>query len=149
MRLKDFVVVAPDGGYAENAAAVAKKLRAPHAWIEKRRKTNGFGKEDWCEDLGFSGKVEGQNAAIVDDEISSGGTVVEAAKTLKKNGAKKIYVFATHPVFSEKTYKSLPKAPLEKIVVTDTIPLEKKAFAKLPNLKVVSVANLLAEEIKK
>lgn len=149
LRLKNFVLVAPDKGSMEYVTGVARKLEIPLVWIKKRRKSKGFGKEDWCEALALSGEVRSQDVVIVDDEISSGGTVVKAVELLKKNGAGKIYVFATHPVFSEKTFEILPKGSLEKIVVTDTISLEKRAFKKIHNLKVISVADLLAKEIKR
>jgi ribose-phosphate pyrophosphokinase len=147
--LRNFILVAPDAGSKRTVAALAKKINAPHVWLEKKRKTKGWGKEDWSRAFGLSGKVKGQNAIVVDDEISSGGTVANAAKILKQRGVRKVYVFVTHPVFSSKTFENLPKAGLEKIFVTDTIPLENGVFKKLPNLEVVSVANLLAEEIEK
>jgi ribose-phosphate pyrophosphokinase len=148
LRLEKLVLVAPDTGSIDEVANLARKLRVPAVGMRKMRKTKGFGKEDWSRTFAFSGRVKGMEAVIIDDEISSGGTVMNAAKLLKKKGAKKIYVLVTHPVFSKRTYENLAQVPLAKVVVTDTIPLEEQAFKKLSNLKVISVANLLAGEIK-
>lgn len=147
--LKDFILVAPDKGSKPRAASLAGKLNAPYVFLKKKRKTKGFGREDWSRVFDLSGKVRGLDAVIVDDEISSGGTVVKTASLLKERGAKRIFVLVTHPVFSGQTYLNLTQAPLEKILVTDTLPLGKKAFKALPNLEVVSVAGLLAWAIEK
>jgi ribose-phosphate pyrophosphokinase len=149
LKLKDFVILAPDFGSAGQVEWLSRKLKAPLVKIKKRRKIKGFGKEDWCEALGIMGKVSGKDAVIVDDEISSGGTVAAAVKMLGQHKAGKIYVFATHPVFGRKTYENLSALPIKKIFVTDTIPLGKEAKKSLPNLEVISIANLLAEAIKK
>ena len=141
--------MAPDEGSAEYVTGVTEKLDTACVIVKKKRKIKGFGSEDKSKALFVSGKVRGKDVVIVDDEISSGGTVVNAAKLLKRKGAKKIYVLVTHPVFSKKTYENLSQAPLEEIVVTDTIPLDKLAFKKLPNLRVISVAKIISDEIKK
>jgi ribose-phosphate pyrophosphokinase len=149
LNLKDYVLLAPDFGSTKIVDRLAKKLKVPFVSIKKRRKIKGFGREDWCETLGIQGEVSGKDAVIIDDEISSGGTVAKAVEVLEKNKVGKIYVFTTHPVFSSKTYETLPKLPIKKIFVTDTIPLGKEAKKYLPNLEIISVANLLADAIKR
>ena len=92
------------------------------------------------------GEVEGRNVILVDDMISTGTSIAEAARACRNNGAKDIYICATHAVLSDKAVEKLDKASLKEVVVTDTIPLDGK---NLSNLRVLSIANLLGEAIRR
>lgn len=141
-KLKDPVVVSPDVGGVRRARNFAYYLRYPIAVVEKRR---FFEKRDKTKVLTMGGQVKGRSAVIVDDLISTGGTIVENAKILKNAGVKEIIVCATHPVFVGKFKENLAQNIIEKVIVTDTIPIpEEKKFK---NLDVVSCSKLLAEAI--
>jgi len=88
----------------------------------------------------MSGEVSGETAIIIDDVISTGGTIIESANALKKKGAKKIIACATHGVFANNGVKRLENSPVDKIFVTDSISIKVKS----PKLEVVSVASLIA-----
>lgn len=141
-KTENLVVVAPDPGAVERAAAFAKRLEAPLAIIDKRRPEPGVAKV-----FSVIGSVKGKNTVIVDDMIDSGGSVIESARILKKQGAKSIYVSCTHPVFSGSAAKKLQESPIQEIVVTNTIP-----FARADDcdkITVLSVAPLLGEAINR
>ncbi|MBU0662466.1 MAG: ribose-phosphate pyrophosphokinase [Candidatus Diapherotrites archaeon] len=138
--LKDVVIVAPDVGATKRARAYAKQFDAPLAIIDKRRP-----RPNVAEVMNVIGDVKGMNAIIVDDEINTGGTTVNAAEAVKKAGAKDIYATCVHAVLAGPAVERLSKAPIKEVVVTDTILVPKeKRFAKL---KVLSVAKLLADSI--
>lgn len=92
------------------------------------------------------GEVGGRNLILVDDMISTGTSISEAAKACRKEGAKDIYICGTHAVLSGKAVEKLSKAPVKEVVVTDTIPTAGKEF---PTLRVLSIANLLGEAIRR
>lgn len=140
-KLREMVIVAPDPGAVERAAAFAKRLKASLAIIDKRRSHPGVARV-----FNVVGKVKGKNAILVDDMVDTGGSVIEAAKVLRKKGASNIYVGCTHPVFSERAVEHLQKSVVEEVVVTDTIPFSSKRSSKI---KVLSVAPLLGEAIKR
>ncbi len=121
-KIKDFVVVAPDYGAIQHAKKLAKQLRCSAAFLEKQRK-----KHNIAEIIGIRGNVKGKNILIIDDLIDTGGTIIEAAKFLKKKGAEDIYVAATHGLFSGNAVKRLEKSAVKMIYVTDTIPQKKKS----------------------
>lgn len=134
--LSDLVVTSPDVGGLKMAWAYAKLLDARLAVVEKRRIS-----PDSVE-VGFViGDVSGRNVVIVDDLISTGGTVSQAARLLKEKGAERVIIAATHAVFCGPAIERLTAAPVEEIIVTDTIPVT----ANLPNLQVLSVADFLGE----
>ena len=139
---KDLVVVAPDIGSVKMARAFAKRLNASLALIDKRRP-----KPDVSEVLNVIGEVEGRDVVIVDDLISTGGTIAEAAAALHKQKARRITVGCTHPVLCKDAVALLDRAPIEEVVVTDTIPLTAEKM--MPKIKVLSVADLLGEAIKR
>ncbi|MCX5800360.1 MAG: ribose-phosphate pyrophosphokinase [Candidatus Eisenbacteria bacterium] len=139
---KDLVVVAPDIGSVKMARAFAKRLGASLALIDKRRP-----KPDVSEVLNVIGEVEGRDVVIVDDLISTGGTIAEAAAALHRQKARRITVGCSHPVFCKDALVLLGRAPIEEIVVTDTIPLAPETL--IPKIKVLSVAELLGEAIKR
>ena len=142
-QIKDLVVVATDVGDSKRARNLAQALEAPLAIIEKRRSGN----HDRAEALNVIGEVRDCPVLIVDDEIDTGGTIVESLGILQKFGATKFYVACTHPIFSGPAVERLAAAPLEEIVVTDTVPLSAEKRAGLPHLHELSLAPLLGEAI--
>jgi ribose-phosphate pyrophosphokinase len=139
--IKDLVVVATDVGDAKRARATANILEAPIAIVEKQR----LGNEDRVEAVNLIGEVDGKTALIVDDEVTSGGTVVATAEALREHGAGDIYCCVTHPVLSGNAADIIEASPVKELVVTDTldVPAEKMG----PNTKILSVADLLGEAI--
>ncbi len=136
------VVVSPDVGGVRRARNFAYYLEYPIAVVEKRR---FFEHRDKTEVLTMGGEVAGKSAIIIDDLISTGGTIVENARILKDAGVKKIIVCATHPVFVGGYKENLGMNIIEKVIVTDTIPIPKDKQFK--SLEVVSCAKLLADAI--
>lgn len=141
-QLSDIVVVSPDVGGVARARAFAKKLDdAPLAIIDKRRQAHNV-----AEVMNVIGEVAGKTAVLVDDMIDTAGTISEAARLLRKEGARQVYACATHAVFSPPASERLSVSGLfEEVIVTNTIPVpEKNRFEQLTML---SVANLLGETI--
>ncbi len=138
--LHDLVVVAPDVGSAKMARGFAKRLGASFAIIDKRRPAANV-----SEVLNVVGEVDGRTCLITDDMIDTGGTIAQAVQALKDRGARSVYVAATHALLSGEAVARLSAAPLEELVVTNTIHIpESKRFDRL---KVLSVADLLARAI--
>ena len=142
LKLKNLVVVSPDVGGIKMARAYAKRLNAPLAIIDKRRVTD---REAVV--MNILGEVKGKNVVIVDDLVATAGSLVEAVKALKENGAKEIWAAITHPVLSGPAVQRLQNSALKELVVTDTISLPQEK--RLSRLKVLSVASLLAEAIRR
>ena len=139
-KLEDLVVVAPDVGSAKMARGFGKRLGASFAIIDKRRPSANM-----SEVLNVVGDVEGMNCLLVDDMIDTGGTLSNAVVALKERGAKAVYAAATHALLSGPAVERLTDAPLEEMVVTNTIYIpEDKRFN---NLKILSVGDLLAKAI--
>ncbi len=139
-KLEDLVVVAPDVGSAKMARGFGKRLGASFAIIDKRRPSANM-----SEVLNVVGDVEGMNCLLVDDMIDTGGTLSNAVVALKERGAKAVYAAATHALLSGPAVERLSDAPLEEMVVTNTIHIpENKRF---DNLKILSVGDLLAKAI--
>jgi len=139
--LKDPVVVSPDAGGVKRARDLANKLGCGIAVILKRRP-----EPNRAEVMDVVGELEGKEAIIVDDIIDTAGTLTAAANLLINKGAKRVIACATHGIFSGPAVERLTRAPVEKVVVTNTLPMEGKQFSKL---EVVSVAPLLAEAIRR
>jgi ribose-phosphate pyrophosphokinase len=140
---EDIVVVSPDAGGAERARSFAKHLRAPMAMIDKRRP-----KPNVSEVMHIIGDVEGRNAVIIDDIIDTAGTMVSAAEALRAKGATAVYACCTHGVLSGPAVERLQGSMIEELIMTDSVPLSKKAAA-LGNVKVLSVAGLLGDAIER
>ncbi len=138
--LSNVTLVAPDVGSIRMARAYAASIGANLAIVDKRRHS---AHNTTVENL--IGDVEGHDVVIVDDMISTGGSISEAAKTVKSHGAKKVYLGATHAVLCGQATAKLAAAPVEEVVVTNTIPLS--AEKRLDIIKVMSVAPLLARAI--
>jgi ribose-phosphate pyrophosphokinase len=134
-------VVVTDLGFAKRARGFAELVGAPLAIIEKRREAN----DDRAEVMNVIGEVRGKRAIIVDDEIDTGGTLVETTKALEREGAVEIYGCATHGVLSDPAIDRIRDSALVEVVITDTIPLP--ASHKLDKINVLSVAPLIGEAI--
>ncbi|MDD4774914.1 MAG: ribose-phosphate pyrophosphokinase [Syntrophomonas sp.] len=132
------VVVSPDVGGVTRARNLAAKLGAPLAIIDKRRPAHNV-----SEIMNVIGEVEGKSVILIDDIIDTAGTVCNAADVMMDKGAKEVFVCCTHPVFSGPAMERLGRAPIEEIIVTNTIPLREQ----LPNLTVLSIAPLIGEAI--
>jgi len=143
LALNDIVVVSPDVGGIKMARAYAKRMNAGLAIIDKRRVS-----PDETEAMHILGEVKGKNVIIVDDLIATGSSLVEAVETLKKQGAKGIWAAVTHGVLSGPAISRVDKTTaLNELVITDSIPLEDGK--KHPRIKVLSIADLLGEAIKR
>ena len=139
-RLHDPVVVAPDVGSAKMARGFAKRLNAALAIIDKRRPSANI-----AEVVNVVGDVEGKDCLIPDDLIDTAGTVTEAAKALKRLGAQRIFVCATHALLSGPAVERLSQSPIEEVAVTNTIALPDSR--RFDRLTVLSVGGLLAKAI--
>jgi ribose-phosphate pyrophosphokinase len=139
MNLPDPVIVTPDVGGIKMARAYAKAIGADLAIVDKRRIT---GSRIEVEHL--IGDVDGRNVIIVDDMISTGGSISEAARVVQKHGAQRIVLAVTHAVFCGPAVERIEACPADLVLVTDTIP---RRGAAPRQLKVVSVASLLARAI--
>ena len=141
--LKDVVVVATDAGSSKKAYRFSRCFNSPLALIDKRRESNN----DNAVATNIIGDVKGKTALIFDDEVSTAGTLVEAAKILKDHGAKEIYAGATHGVLVGPAIERIEKSPIKELVVTNTIPIEDEK--RIDKIKVVSIAPLFAEAIRR
>jgi ribose-phosphate pyrophosphokinase len=140
---KDFVVVSPDAGGVERARALAKRLDASIAIIDKRRTGPNEAKA-----LHLIGDVTGKTAIILDDMIDTAGTLTQGVDSILKNGAKRVFAVATHAVLSGPAVSRITESGLEQVIVTDTIPLSSSAKTS-GKIEVVTVAPLIAEAIKR
>lgn len=138
---EDVVFVSPDAGGVERARAIAKRLDVSVAMIDKRRTGPNIAKA-----MNVIGEVEGKTAIILDDMIDTGGTLTEAADAVLKKGAIRVLAAATHGVLSGPAVERIVASKLDKVIVTDTIPLSAAAIAS-GKIEQVSVAELLAEAI--
>ena len=141
--LEDIVVVATDAGSSKKAYKYSHFFDCPLALIDKRREDNN----DKAVAISIIGDVKGKTALIFDDEVSTAGTLVEAANILKENGAKEIYAGAAHGVLVGPAIERIKNSPIKELVVTNTIPIEPEK--QIDKIKVVSIAPLFAEAIKR
>jgi len=137
------VVVSPDAGGVERARAFAKRLDAGLAIIDKRRE-----KANVSEVMHIIGEVEGLDAILLDDMVDTAGTLTNAARALKANGARRVYAACTHAVLSGPAVDRIVNSPLEELITTDTIPLRAEAAAS-GKIRPLTVAPLLAEAIRR
>jgi len=142
MGLRDLVIVAPDVGGIKMARAYAKSLGAGLAIVDKRRIS-----PEAAEAVHVIGEVEGKTVALVDDMISTAGTISEAARTVAAHGAKEILVCATHAVLCGPAVQRLSAAPVRAVLVTDTIPPAVSSGVR--NLEVLTISELLGEAIRR
>jgi ribose-phosphate pyrophosphokinase len=138
------VVVTADLGFAKKGRNFAAQIHAPMAFIEKRR----LGNDARAEALSIIGDVYDRDAVLVDDEIDTGGTIIQAVDLLKEHGVRDIYVCFVHPILSSNAAHRLGSLPVKQFITTDTVPLsdeQKKQFGE--KLVVLSVSPLLGEVI--
>ena len=140
---KDMVIVATDAGSSKKAYKYSKFFNCPIAMIDKRREGN----DDRAIASTVIGDVKGKTAVVFDDEIDTAGSMLEAANILKEFGAKEIYAGCTHGVLSGPAIERLKDSPFKEVVITNTVPLPKEK--QIPKIKVLSIAPLFAEAIKR
>ncbi len=138
----DVVVVSPDSGGVERARAFAKRLNTSLAIIDKRRDATAI------KAMTLIGNVWGKEAIILDDMITTGGTLAMAAELLIRHGVRTVHACVTHPVMSRHAVSNIRGSLVQSVAVTDTIPLSPEAAA-LEKIRVLSVAPLLGEAIKR
>ncbi|QCI22627.1 ribose-phosphate pyrophosphokinase [Buchnera aphidicola] len=142
--LKNPIVVSPDIGGVVRARAIAKLLYdTDMAIIDKRRP-----RANVSQIMHIIGDVANRDCILVDDMIDTGGTLCKAAEALKERGAKRVFAYATHPVFSGDASINLKNSVIDEVVVCDTIPLSKK-IELLPNVRTLTLAGMLAEAIRR
>jgi ribose-phosphate pyrophosphokinase len=139
----DLTVVSTDLGYAKQARNWGEKLNVPVALVEKRRVDNA----ERPEAVSIIGSVEGRNVLLVDDEVNTGGSVMNAVKVLRENGARDIYLAFTHGFLTDKTIERFSQLDFKEIILTNTIKQHERHI--LPNMTILSVGPLLAEVIRR
>ena len=139
--ISDLVVVAVDIGISKKARDVADRLHAPLAIIEKRR----IGNDERTETMNVIGDVEGKVALTFDDEIATGGTIINAARALMDHGVKEVFCCVTHPILSGNASQLMAESNFTEVVVSDTIPVSPEK--RNGKITVLSVAPLLGEAI--
>ena len=140
---RDLTVVSPDLGGVTRARALADRLGASIAIIEKQRP-----EANKAEIMSIIGKVKGKTVIMIDDIIDTAGTITKGASALKKKGAAEIFACCTHPIFSPPALKRLEESVITEVLITNTIPVDFKRQGKCSKLKIVSVASLLGEGIR-
>jgi len=139
----NLVIVSPDAGGVERARAYAKRLGTSLAIIDKRRD-----KPNQSEVMNVIGEVKGKTAVLVDDIIDTAGTLANGATALIEAGAEEVYAICTHPVLTGEAVERINESPLKELIVSDTIPCDEKQ-ERCPKIKVLSVAGLLGEAIRR
>ena len=139
----NLVVISPDVGGVVRARALAKQLGCDLAIIDKRRAAANV-----SEVMHVIGDIEGRNCVIMDDMIDTAGTLVKAAEVLKERGARSVYAYCTHPVFSGPAIDRIAASQIDEVVITNTIALNAKAKA-CAKIRQLSVAFLFAETIRR
>ena len=143
-KYEDLIVVSPDVGGVVRARALAKQLDTDLAIIDKRRP-----RANVSEVMHVIGEIEGRNCVIMDDMIDTAGTLLKGAEVLKERGARKVYAYCTHPIFSGPAIERITKSTvLDEVVVTNTIPLS-EAARHCTKVRQLSVAPLIAETIQR
>ena len=140
---RDLVVISPDVGGVVRARAIAKQMGCDLAIIDKRRPTANV-----SEVMHVIGEIEGRNCVIMDDMIDTAGTLVKAAEVLKERGARSVYAYCTHAVFSGPAIERIAKSALDEVVITNTIPMSDTAKTN-QKIRQLSVAFLFAETIRR
>ena len=140
---KNLVIVSPDVGGVVRARALAKRLEADLAIIDKRRPKPNVAKV-----MNIIGDVEGRACIIMDDMVDTANTLCEAARALKEHGAERVLAYCTHPVLSGSAVQRIENSDLDELVVTDTIPLRDDA-KQCKRIRQLSVAELLAETLRR
>lgn len=142
MHIKNAVIISPDVGGVKRARDFAYTTDLPMVVMEKKRYLD---RRDVSEAYEIIGDVKGKAAVIVDDVISTGSTIVHSVQSLRDAGAKSVIVLVTHGVLAGSAIKNLSRAPIDKLILTDTILLPKEKY--FPHLAITSVASILADAI--
>jgi ribose-phosphate pyrophosphokinase len=140
--LQNLVVVSPDVGGLVRARAIASKIGAELAIVDKRRPRVGV-----SEVMNIIGEIDGKNCIIVDDMVDSGGTLCNAAEALFNKGASSVSAYITHGVLSEKACERIANSKLQNLVITNSIEPSKKTLA-TKNIKIINIADLIGEAIR-
>ncbi|MGD2246127.1 MAG: ribose-phosphate pyrophosphokinase [Candidatus Aminicenantes bacterium] len=143
LELKDLTVVSPDAGGVGRARVFAKRVSAELAIIDKRRPAPNEAKV-----LHVIGDVKDRDVVVLDDMVDTGGTLVQTVEALKREGAKKVYAACSHAVLSGQAVEKIENSELEKLIVTNTIPLREEAESS-KKFAALSVAPLFGEAIKR
>jgi ribose-phosphate pyrophosphokinase len=138
----DMVIVSPDAGRVKVAERFSQHLNSDLAFVHKRRPR---GSANQVEALDVVGEVEGRHCVLIDDMIDTAGTICAAAELLAERGASDIWAMATHPVLSDPALERLEKAPISRVVVTNTLPVPPER--RIDKLAVLSVSKLIADAI--
>ncbi len=144
MNIPDLVIVSPDVGGIKLARDFARRLGAQLAIVDKRRENDKEAKV-----MHILGEVAGRNVMITDDLVATAGSITEAAKVLRERGALRIYSAISHPILSGPAWDRLIPSPVDKLIVTDSIPLANVPAAMADRMHVLSVAPLLGEAIRR
>jgi ribose-phosphate pyrophosphokinase len=140
--LQDLVLVSPDAGGVERARAIAKRLNAGLAIIDKRR--DGPNVANF---MYLIGEVKNKDVVVIDDMIDTAGTLIQAVEAVKREGARRVLACAVHGVLSGPALKRIEESPLEEVIITNSVPLTPGKAS--PKVHVLSVAPLLAEAIRR
>lgn len=143
LNLKDLTVVSPDAGGVGRARWFAKRMQAELAIIDKRRPAPNIAKV-----LHVIGSVKDRDVVILDDMVDTGGTLVESVEALKREGSRRVFSACSHPILSGKAVEKIENSELEKLIITNTIPLKEEARSS-QKIAVLSVAPLFGEAIRR
>jgi len=143
LELENLTIVSPDAGGVGRARVFAKRMSAELAIIDKRRPAPNVAKV-----IHVIGDVENRDVVILDDMVDTGGTLVNTVEALKREGARKVYAACTHPVLSGQAVEKIENSEMEKLIVTNTIPLNGKATS-CQKIASLSVAPLFGEAIRR
>jgi ribose-phosphate pyrophosphokinase len=145
-KMRDPVVVAVDLGFAKKGRNFAADMNAPIAFIEKRRVAN----DAKAQALSLIGNVEDRDVVIVDDEVDTAGSMVQAVNLVKQKGARDVYIVFVHPVLSANAAERLAALPIKQIITTDTVPIQPQKIKLLEDrMVIISVAPMLGEVIRR
>lgn len=139
----DVVIVSPDAGGVERARAYGKRLNSAIGMIDKRRP-----RPNEARVMNVLGDVDGRDVILLDDMVDTAGTLCAAAEAIRERGAKRIFAYATHPVFSGPAITRIAESAIDRVVVANTIPLSEAAQA-CTKIEQASVAPLIAEAIRR
>lgn len=142
-KIEDMVVIATDAGSAKKAYKYSEYFKCPIALVDKRRDAN----DDKAISTTIIGEVKGKNAIIFDDEISTGGTLMETVNILAESGTKNIYAAATHGILVGQAIERIKNSPIKELVVTNTVPIPEEK--RIDKLTILSMAPTFAETIKR
>jgi ribose-phosphate pyrophosphokinase len=142
LELSNLMIVAPDVGSTKIGRAFAKRLDVDLAIVDKRRS-----EKDNVDVMNVIGDVKGRDIVILDDMITTGGTLVKAARAVSDKGARSVIACATHAVFAGDACKIIMNSPIREVVVTNSLPFDR--FAECPKVKVLDISRLIAEAIKR